>query len=314
MSTQWSQYATTVAVVPTRPSPQTDRVVQVCDLLAADAGAGVSLAEVSRRLGVHKASCYSMLTALVAAGWVLRDPARKTYQLGPELVRLGSAAASQFPALDLARPAMAELSKSTGAHCIAFAIGPDHVTVIDQVRHPQAAGHPMPVGTELPLRPPYGATVAAWMEGDERDQWLSCVPAVVRDRYRRALDLTRRRGYAVGLHVLTDVRLLELASLVRATETGRGRLGDLAAALTDEIMLSEDWFPSALASRRRYDVSHVDSAVLGPAGRPVLILSLVPVSSQLTGSEVVRLGTTLAERTSTVSAALSAGNGRHGHD
>ncbi|HWE57969.1 MAG TPA: helix-turn-helix domain-containing protein [Acidimicrobiales bacterium] len=294
--------------MPIRPSPQTERVVEVCDLLAHDTGAGLSLAEISRRLGVHKASCYSMLTALVGAGWLLRDPVRKTYQLGPGLVRLGSAAASQFPALDLARPAMAELSAATGAHCIAFTIGPDHVTVVDQVRHPQAAGHPMPVGTELPRRPPYGVTLAAWMNDAEREGWLDGVPGVVRDRYRRVLDMTRRRGYAVGLHVLADVRLLELASLIRATDARHGRLGSLAGALTDEIMLSEDWFPATVSPRRRYNVSHVDSAVLGPGGRPVLVISLVPVATQLTGAEVVRIGTALAERTAAISGVLSGGS------
>ena len=31
-----------------------------------------------------------MLTALLGAGWLLREPARKTYQLGPALLHLGA--------------------------------------------------------------------------------------------------------------------------------------------------------------------------------------------------------------------------------
>jgi DNA-binding IclR family transcriptional regulator len=283
-----------VLFVPTRPSPQTARVIQLLEVLADDSGRGLSLAEVSRRLAVHKATCHSMLTELLHAGWLMRDPARKTYQLGPALVRLGAAAASKFPALDLARPAMEELSRSTGAHCIAFSIQADHVTVVDQVRNPRAAGHPMAVGTELPTRPPYGASLAAWLPEDEREAWLSGVPISVRDHYRRALQLTRRRGYAVGLHVLADLRLQELASLVRATEARKGRLGDLASALTEELMLSEEWFPGSLAPRRSYDVSHVDSPVPGARGRPLLMLSLVPVPGTVSGAEITRMGTLLA--------------------
>ncbi|WP_155728604.1 helix-turn-helix domain-containing protein, partial [Mycobacterium avium] len=85
-----------------RPSPQTERVVNLFELLAADGSAGITLAEASRRLHVHKASCHSMLSELLRAGWLLRDPVRKTYHLGPALVRLGREAAARYPALVLA--------------------------------------------------------------------------------------------------------------------------------------------------------------------------------------------------------------------
>ena len=88
------------------------------------------MAEVSRHLSVHKASCHSMLSELLRAGWLLRDPVRKTYHLGPALVRLGREAAGRYPALVLARSAMAELSAATGAHCVA-ADGKGNVFVCD---------------------------------------------------------------------------------------------------------------------------------------------------------------------------------------
>lgn len=292
--------------MPTRPSPQTERVVELFDLLAADDGPGLTLAEVSRRLGVHKASCHSMLTELLRAGWVLRDPARKRYQLGPALVRLGTAAASRFPALDMARSAMGELSHATGAHCIAFSIGADHVTVVDQVRSPRSAGHPMPVGTELPVQAPYGAALASWMPTDAQERWLSSIPPGAQSRYREALANTRRRGYAVGLHVLADVRLQELAAVTRAAESRKGRLGDLAQSLTEELLMSEEWFPVSLNPRRSYDVSHIDSPVLGADGSPVLILSLVPVPSRIAGMEVASMGEVLARRARQLSSALAA--------
>lgn len=290
--------------MPTRPSPQTDRVVQLFELLAPDPSSGLSLAEVSRRLGVHKSGCHSMLTALLHAGWLLRDPVRKTYHLGPTLVRLGAAAASRFPALDLARPVMGDLSAATGAHCIAFEVSADHVTVVDQVRNPRHPGHPMAVGTELPIRPPYGASVAAWLPAPEQHLWLAAVPGPVRDHYRRALERTRERGYAVGLHVLPDVRLQELASLVRAHEIHHGRLSDLAVELTDELMHREEWFPTTLTSRRSYQVSHIDSAVFGRDGAPVLMLSLVPVEGGLTGAETRRIGQRLRDGAGRITEAI----------
>lgn len=291
----------------TRPSPQTDRVVALFEILAAEPGQGLSLAEISRRLAVHKASCHSMLTALLQAGWLLRDPARKTYQLGPALLRLGTAAAARFPALELARPTMTELTAATRAHCIAFLVEDDHVTVVDQVRNPRVSGHPMPIGTELPIRPPYGAAVATWSGAQEREAWLSGVPPATRDQYRRALQASSRRGYLVGLHVLPDLRLQELASIIRAAERSSRRLGELAQQLTDELMHREEAFPTSLTARRTYDVSHIDAPILDGTGRPHLLLSLVPVPAIIPGAEVTRLGRALVTATNRVSDALRGG-------
>lgn len=289
-----------------RPSPQTQRVVDMLELLAAEPRGALSLAEITRGLGVHKASCHSMLASLLGAGWLLRDPTSKRYSLGPALLRLGSAAASRYPALDVARPAMAQLAASTGGHVIAFQVDGDHVTVVHQVRNMRVASTPMPIGTELPARPPYGAALISFAERAEQDRWLAELPDETQARYRRSLAATRRRGYSVGLHVLPDVRLQELASLIRAAETGGkgSRLGDLANALTDELIHREEWFLPSIAASRDYDVSHLDSPVLDSSGQVVLMLSLVPVPSSQTGAGISRLGAELVATTRQLSEAL----------
>jgi DNA-binding IclR family transcriptional regulator len=288
-----------------RPSPQTERVVNLFEHLAGDGGRGVTLAEVSRRLGVHKASCHSMLSELLRAGWLLRDPVRKTYHLGPTLVRLGQEAASRYPALVLARSAMAELSSATGAHCIAFSVSDDHSTVVDQVRSPHGGGHPMPIGTQFPHRPPYGASIVAWCGPEARERWLAALPEDVRDRYRQALASAKRRGYAVGLHILPDLRLQELAQIVRSAEVRSTRLSQLAQALTDELIHTEEWFPISLIPDRAYEVSHIDSPVLEQDSRIALMLSLVPSAEPMSGAAVARLGAQLSSVTGRLSAALT---------
>jgi len=178
------------------------------------------------------------------------------------------------------------------------------VTVAHQVRNVRVPSTPMAIGTELPTRPPYGAALAAWVGADQRDRWLDRVPADARERYRRALAATRRRGYAVGLHVLPDVRLQELASLIRAAEMRSGRLGDLADALTGELMHREAWFPAKLAAGRVYDVSHVDAPVFDSEGNVTLILSLLPVPSAVTGATVTSLGQQMVAATARLTEAL----------
>lgn len=286
-----------------RPSPQTERVVNLFEQLA-DGSRGMTLAEVSRRLSVHKSSCHSMLAELLRAGWLLRDPVGKTYHLGPALVRLGREAAGRYPALVLARSAMAELSATTGAHCVAFSVSEDFSTVVDQVRSRHGGGHPMPVGTQFPHRPPYGASIVAWDGTQARERWLAALPEDVRDRYREALTAAKRRGYAVGLHILPDLRLRELAQIVRSAEVRSTRLSRLAQELTDELIHQEEWFPISLDPDRSYEVSHIDSPILD-GSRIALMLSLVPSAEPMSGAAVTRLGKQLAAATRRLSAAVT---------
>jgi DNA-binding IclR family transcriptional regulator len=288
-----------------RPSPQTERVVNLFEHLAGDGSQGMTLAEVSRHLSVHKASCHSMLSELLRAGWLLRDPVRKTYHLGPALVRLGREAAGHYPALTLARSAMVELSATTGAHCVAFSVGDDYSTVVDQVRSRQGGGHPMPIGTQFPHRPPYGASTVAWAGPEAREHWLAALPDNVRDRYRGAIAAARQRGYAVGLHLLPDLRLQELALIVRSAEVRSTRLSQLAQALTDELIHQEEWFPVSLDPGRTYEVSHIDSPILGPRSRISLMLSLVPSPEPMSGADATAMGEQLAAATRRLGAALT---------
>lgn len=288
-----------------RPSPQTERVVNLFEQLAGDTSGGMTLAEVSRSLSVHKASCHSMLSELLRAGWLLRDPVRKTYHLGPALVRLGREAAARYPALVLARSAMAELSAATGAHCVAFSVSDDYSTVVDQVRSPHGGGHPMPIGTQFPHRPPYGASTVAWAGPDARESWLGALPDDVRDRYRQAITAAQQRGYAVGLHILPDLRLRELAQIVRTAEVRSTRLSRLAQELTDELIHTEEWFPVHLDPDRAYEVSHIDSPILQRDSRIALMLSLVPSAAPMSGAAVTHLGAQLCTATRRLSAALT---------
>jgi DNA-binding IclR family transcriptional regulator len=290
-----------------RPSPQTERVVNLVEYLAGEGSRGMTLAEVSRQLDVHKASCHSMLSELLRAGWLLRDPIRKTYHLGPALVRVGREAADRYPAVVLARSAMTDLSAATGAHCVAFSVSDDYSTVVDQVRSRHGGGNPMPVGTQFPRRPPYGASTVAWAGAEARERWLADLPEDVRDRYREAMTAAKKRGYAVGLHILPDLRLQELALVVRSAEVRSTRLSRLAQELTDELIHQEDWFPSSLTKDRTYEVSHIDSPILGPGARIALMLSLVPSAEPMSGAAVTRLGAQLAAVTRRLSAALAKG-------
>jgi DNA-binding IclR family transcriptional regulator len=274
-----------------RPSPQTNRVVALVEILSARPNESLTLAEVTRRLGVNKSTCYSMLQALTEVGWLLRDPFDKTYRLGPALVAVGRSASSGFPALDFVRPAMIELSRGVGSHCVALSVAPEHVTVVDQVRDVRAVGAPIGHGY-IPLRPPFGAAVAAWSSPEVAQRWLGLAQPGTADRYAAALEVVRDRGFVV-----------ELAEPSWTPPTDGSSLPEVVEQLAR--LLPPDVLPLDLASAHPYSVSAINAAVVDPAGTVVLIVSLMGFPGPLTGAEIGAAGSRLATATATVTTALA---------
>ncbi|HEX4778342.1 MAG TPA: helix-turn-helix domain-containing protein [Acidimicrobiia bacterium] len=279
-----------------RPSPQTDRVVALVELLSSHPSETFTLADVTRRLGVNKSTCHSMLTALTGAGWLLRDPFRKAYRLGPALVPVGRAAASSLPALDIAHAAMVDVSVAARAHCAALAVAGETVTVVDSVRDMRASGGALRVGAQLPLRPPFGTAVVAWSGAGIVDAWLAQVPDDRRASARAALDATRARGYAIELSAVPEARLRAMVEHVA--------LADLLDVLSRELAARDDVLPVDVDPSRSYAVSAVNAPVFDRDGAVTLVLSLTGFANDLDGDELLRTGRTLKAATEALTDAI----------
>jgi DNA-binding IclR family transcriptional regulator len=285
-----------------RPSPQTDRVVAIVELLASRPTQPQSLAAVTRHLGVNKSTCYSILTALTQAGWLLRDPFRKTYRLGPALAAVSRVASAGFPALDFARGAIEALSRETGANCAALSVADDHVTVVEQVRDLRAMGPGLAISAPIPLRAPLGTVVVAWSPPEAVERWLARAPEDAHDRLRRALAVTRDRGYTVELAARPQTRLREAVGGVG--EPGV-RVSQLLAELADELVERDDFLGVDLEPDGSYLVGTVNAPVFDPEGNVTLVLSLNGFGAALTGREVDGMGHRLVQAATTVSKALA---------
>jgi DNA-binding IclR family transcriptional regulator len=282
-----------------RPSPQTERVVALIEMLAEHP---LTLAEVTRRLGVNKSSCYSMLAALTTAGWLLRDPARKTYRLGPALVNVARSAERSFPALEFSRPAAVELSHELGLHVVTLEVRDGSVTVVDQIRDVRAGGAPLRFG-EIPLQPPFGSAVIAWSAAPVVEGWLGAAPVASRGAYREALGAIRKRGYAVELSVAPEERLRDAAR--RLDRTDGLALPQLVERLAHDLATRDDFLPATIRRTARYTVSAINAPVFDHTGAPVLVLSLLGFTATLTGADVEGIGARLAGVTRGVTAALA---------
>jgi DNA-binding IclR family transcriptional regulator len=317
-----------------RPSPQTERVVAVVDLLATYPGEDFTLAELARRLGVSKPTCYPMLATLTRAGWLLRHPTRKTYRLGPALVPAGRAAAAGAPVIDLARPRMAALAEATGLTCMGLAPSADDLVVVELVGPPALAGGAagtggtggaagtggvggaggafgLRLGDTIPPRPPFGAVLVAWHGDEAAEAWLQAGGATGerRRRYEADLAAVRRRGYAVELREPIQERIAWLADQLRNAVADRGASGATARIhdlvdqavgdLADEHVLLTDIDPD-----RTYRPSSINAPVFDPEGVVALVVCLIDARSALPGREVAALGEHVRSMTTDLTRAL----------
>lgn len=258
-----------------RPSPQTDRVVAVIELLASD-DRGATMTEIARHLAINQATCVHVMAALSAAGVVVRESDRR-YHLGPALARPGRVAEDRYPLLVAARTEMTTLSERFGAACFTFAPDGDRARLA-QVTWPPATEidrSQVRVGESVPMVPPLGLLFVAW--GGERgfDEWLGRGP----DDAARAQALVARSealdlGYVVerAPHFAETDELTEVLD-DRESPYRDGRLHRMLSAQGDGD-----------------HVASIGAPVFGPGGDAVLSLTLVTYWSPMTAPQVATAG------------------------
>ncbi len=193
------------------PSPPTERVVAVMHLLAGDPERSFSLTDISRSLGISRATCHAILATLVQHRWVIRHEPSAGYSWGPAIGALARPTHDrQFRLL------LSGLSETVGAQVfLARREGPSLV-VTDSVGDSLAAPR-ITAGLRLPLVAPFGRDYVAWAGEQAIKVWLSGIgePSTrLRRRLTAVLAQVRERGYVVErlsreyLRVYTALRAL----------------------------------------------------------------------------------------------------------
>ena len=266
----------------TRPSPQTDRVVALVDLMASRPEQAFTLAELSRRLGVHKQTCHSMLVALTDAGWLVRHPTTKTYRLGPKVIHAGRAAAANAPLVDHAHPTMHALAKAHDAHCLLLEDVGESLVILDAASPRGRPLAPLSVGQSFPMRAPFGGMFVFWRDDSEFARWTAAVPAEEVDAFRRARAVAVTDGFEVRLDPPFDLGDL------------RRRLGDGIDMLLEEVrrMLGQvDQLREPIDPIARYPVALVSAPIVDDDGDICHALSLSFRSGvELSGADLRRAG------------------------
>jgi DNA-binding IclR family transcriptional regulator len=278
--------ATNVTGVQT--SPPTERVVRVVQFLAARPSEPSTLAEVARSLALNKATCLAVLTQLVDAGWVIRDPRAKTYSLGGAFVALGRAAEQAFPAARHARIALEELSARWHLPCVIAAPQGEQITIIGCAGDPDRLDGSNRLGQQVPFAPPFGVAFVAWGPDDAIDSWYarSSSPLSDDDRAWFASVFTSVRSHGYGVERLTEpvLRLRHLLADVAddpMAATVRPSLLRLIGQLGTRLQIVDELQPGS-----SFPVNVVYVPVFDAQARPALNLSLHLLRDEITFEEV----------------------------
>ncbi|MBU6316488.1 MAG: IclR family transcriptional regulator [Acidobacteria bacterium] len=148
----------------------------------------LDLADLQRVTGLPRATAHRLAVALESHQLVRRDPGGR-FCLGFELIRLGRAAADEFPLAELATPALVALRDLTGESVQLFVREHDARRCVVSLQSSHALQWVVPVGAVLPLGlgsagKVLGDAVASRAESvEEREKGVASVSAAVVDRH-----------------------------------------------------------------------------------------------------------------------------------
>src|SRR5271169_3472750 len=151
-------------------SPPTTRVLDVIELLAANAEDRLRFSDVARELGLTQATAHAILTTLCDRGWASRDPVDKTFSLGPALAAVAARVDTARPLAHTARAAALQLAGEFGyAASVVERFGDSLVITAFEDAGQHTGGTP---GDRIRYAPPFGVAFAAWDTADEQRAWI----------------------------------------------------------------------------------------------------------------------------------------------
>jgi DNA-binding IclR family transcriptional regulator len=224
--------------VPAVASPTVTRAAHLLKALAAAPEPALPLSEIARRVDLNRASCQTLLLALVAEGLVTRAEPGPTYRLGPGLIHLGDAARSSLDVTELASPHLDALHQRFGATSMAGVPSGGEIVVTAVRAAPHPFGLTVVTGGRTPLWAPIGPIYLAWASTADVDAWIDRAdPPLGRTRAagaRRALAQIRARGYSVTIRGPRRANgALDLEELVDERHDDAVRVVGISAAAWD---------------------------------------------------------------------------------
>ena len=279
-----------------RAAPAASRAASILALLTAHPSRGFTISELVKHLDMNIASAHATLAVLSDVGFTVRDPAHRTYVLGPALAATGFAALEQHPAIEAAIQQADLLAEDLDAEIGVSAIaGRDVILLARRGPEQRTSGIGYP-GDRSPMLAPFGAVFMAWADEAAITAWLerASVSQPVADHYRDVLADIRARGFSVPLRAIGHTpAIAEAIARLRDEPTAADAERHLADALreSDEMLLSFE----GLSPSDEVKFTTVAAPIFDPIGRVLLSLCITGPDHAVSVDRILELGRRLVQ-------------------
>ncbi|HEX7095644.1 MAG TPA: helix-turn-helix domain-containing protein [Acidimicrobiales bacterium] len=280
-----------------RPALSGSRTIEILNFLTAHAGQSFTLTELAKRLDINLASAHAVLAAMTDAGYLVRHPVHKTYELGPLLIPIGRAAQERHRVVDVAREQLEAFAEDRDLEGLVVGATSHELVILERVGRPLPHGMVTTVGQRIRIVPPLGALFAAFAPPQQLEAWMARSTAAsgpgdddgsVQRKLRMIVELARERGFTVGLHT-TDRRRMRRALRDLQESPGSARARSELEETVDGLS-RVDTVLSAIEPRRTCRVAHVATGVFDEHGSVVLALYVLGFREPMSGREVAEVG------------------------
>ncbi|MFL6024216.1 MAG: IclR family transcriptional regulator [Marmoricola sp.] len=285
----------------TGSSPPTRRVVDVVELLTEQAGTAIRLSDIVKALNLNQATAFAIMKELVDAGWVTRDPARKTFSIGGGLATLAQKISRSPSVRQAAEVALRTAVAETGyAGSVSERSGEELLIIAFIASGTPAQGQWLPaVGERLPFSAPFGPTYAAWESEEERRAWIERCGVTgqgFRGQLAQLLADTLEQGFSVER--TSPEMVSAIPAMVRLQAEA---ISDSARADLDKVLVEITNGPTVESgTRQRHYVGAITAPIFGAAGNVTHTISVHPFTS-LSARRIDQLGRRLRSAADTVS-------------
>jgi IclR family KDG regulon transcriptional repressor len=184
-----------------------ERALLLLDTLAQQDN-GLTLVEISERVGLHTSTAYRILATLVAYDFVRQDPDTKAYQLGFQLLRFGQIARQQLDLRSESMEALTTLAHQAEELANLVVRSGAEVTYVAQVnsRHSGSLRMFTQLGVSAPVYcTAVGKAILAHLPEEEREQFFNEEEFTAYTAHtitnplqlRQEIEIVQERGYAV---------------------------------------------------------------------------------------------------------------------
>jgi DNA-binding IclR family transcriptional regulator len=274
-----------------RPALSGSRTIEILNFLTAHAGQAFTLTELAKRLDINLASAHAVLAAMTDAGYLVRHPVHKTYELGPLLIPIGRAAQERHRFVDAARDQLTALTEELELEGLVVGATADELVILERVGPALPHGMVTTVGQRIRIVPPLAAVFTAFAPEPSIEEWMLRSPdtdKVADEKLRNILEAVRTRGFTVGLQTVDRRRMRRALRDLQeepGSERARTELEETVTGLSrvDTVLASVE-------SRRSYRVAHIAAPVFDQHGFVTAARYLLGFTAPVSGAELDRVG------------------------